>query len=142
MRAIVLIPGKLRDAAIEGACRQYSARARATLGIAIAVCKGRAGQWARARSLGGPVVLLDERGEQPTSTELAAWIAAWRDRGVRDVAFLVGDAEGFGEEDRRAADRVLGLSKLTLPHRLAVLVLCEQLYRVATILAGHPYHHG
>jgi 23S rRNA (pseudouridine1915-N3)-methyltransferase len=142
MRAVVLLPGKLRDAAIEGACAEYAARSRATLPVELSVCRDRAAQWARARALGGPVVVLDERGEHPSSTDLAGWLAAWRDRGVRAVAFLVGDAHGFADEDRRAAERVLALSRLTLPHRLAVLVLCEQLYRSATILAGHPYHHG
>ena len=51
---------------------------------------------------------------------------------------LIGDAHGYDEADRARADRVLALSRLTLPHRLAQLLLCEQLYRVGTILAGHP----
>jgi 23S rRNA (pseudouridine1915-N3)-methyltransferase len=57
------------------------------------------------------------------------------------VVFAIGDAHGFDEAQRGKATRLLGLSRLTLPHRLAQLVLCEQLYRAGTILAGHPYHH-
>ena len=85
--------------------------------------------------------MLDERGEQLTSEALAALLGGWRDAGVREVEFAIGDAHGFDDEARRAADHVLALSRLTLPHRLAQVLLVEQLYRAGTILAGHPYHH-
>src|SRR5690606_16928211 len=94
----------------------------------------------RARAV-RPRVILDERGQQITSSTLANWIGDWRDRGVRRVDFLIGDAHGFTDQDRESADKVLALSRLTLPHRLAQLLLVEQLYRAGTILAGHPYHH-
>ena len=61
---------------------------------------------------------------------------------MRRVDLLIGDAHGFDDAARSRADRVLALSRLTLPHRLAQLLLCEQLYRAGTILAGHPYHHA
>ena len=89
-----------------------------------------------------PRVIMDERGKQPSSIELAEWIGAWQERGEAQVDFLIGDAHGFSEDDRKDADRVFSLSRLTLPHRLARIVLVEQLYRAATILAGHPYHHA
>lgn len=90
-----------------------------------------------ARSEGMRRVVLDERGRLFTTLELARFLQGWA--GER-VAFLVADAEGFGEEDRRRADLLLALSPLTLQHELALLVLMEQLYRVHTLWAGHPYH--
>ncbi|HEY8378390.1 MAG TPA: 23S rRNA (pseudouridine(1915)-N(3))-methyltransferase RlmH, partial [Nannocystis sp.] len=89
----------------------------------------------------GSRVLLDERGEQIDTRELARWIDRWR-RDARDVALYIGDADGFTATDRTQADRLLALSRLTLPHRLVRLILLEQLYRAGTLLAGHPYHHG
>ena len=58
------------------------------------------------------------------------------------MALYIGDSEGFSATDRTSADKLLALSRLTLPHRLVRLVLLEQLYRAATLLSGHPYHHG
>lgn len=87
-------------------------------------------------------VLLDERGEMLSSVALAQRCQERRDAACPQLRFLIGDADGFHQEDRRRAKWVLSLSKLTLPHRLAHLVIVEQLYRAGTILAGHPYHHA
>jgi 23S rRNA (pseudouridine1915-N3)-methyltransferase len=88
---------------------------------------------------GERLVALDERGEQPTSVELARRLARWQERG-QDVALVIGGADGLAPAVlERAAER-LSLSRLTLPHRLARLVLVEQLYRAVTILRGEPYH--
>ena len=57
----------------------------------------------------------------------------------QDVAFYIGGAEGFSEKFKKSADRLLSLSKMTLPHELARVMLLEQLYRACTILGGHPY---
>lgn len=142
MRLRILAIGKLKDPALVSSCETYVERSRRFLPIELVSCRDASAQWSRARDDDGPNVLLDERGTQVTTPELAAWFATWRDQGVRAVDLLVGDAHGFGDDDRRAADRVLSLSRLTLPHRLVPLVLCEQLYRVGTLLAGHPYHHA
>lgn len=88
---------------------------------------------------GEKVVALDERGEQPTSLELARRVARWQERG-QDVALLLGGADGLAPAVLEQAAERLSLSRLTLPHRLARLVLLEQLYRAATILRGEPYH--
>ncbi|GGM99066.1 ribosomal RNA large subunit methyltransferase H [Thermus composti] len=82
-------------------------------------------------------VVLDERGKLLTTEELYRRLLSWE--GER-VAFLVGGAEGHLEGVREAADLLLSLSPLTLQHELALLVLMEQLYRVLTLRAGHPYH--
>jgi 23S rRNA (pseudouridine1915-N3)-methyltransferase len=85
------------------------------------------------------LVALDERGDQPTSAELARRLAGWQARG-QDLALVIGGADGLAPAVlERAAER-LALSRLTLPHRLARVVLVEQLYRAVTILKGEPYH--
>lgn len=85
------------------------------------------------------VVLLDERGEEETSAELARRVGRWL-AGGQDVALVVGGADGHGAAVRARAAETLALSRLTLAHRLARLVLVEQLYRAFTILRGEPYH--
>jgi 23S rRNA (pseudouridine1915-N3)-methyltransferase len=88
---------------------------------------------------GERVVALDERGREPSSEELARRLGAWL-AGGRDLALVVGGADGLAEAVKARADESLSLSRLTLAHRLARLVLLEQLYRAFTILRGEPYH--
>jgi len=88
------------------------------------------------------VALLDERGESLASREFAARLAQWQRDGAGTAAFLIGGADGVTEEARRRADLVLSLGRMTWPHLLARAMLAEQLYRAASLLAGHPYHRG
>lgn len=88
---------------------------------------------------GAVLVALDEHGRQVTTQELADLLAGWMASG-RDVALLMGGADGLSGEILARADLVLALSRLTLPHALARVLLTEQLYRAASLLAGHPYH--
>lgn len=141
MKLRVLAVGKLKDAGLEALCETYVKRSRSLLPIDRRAMRDNAAVLAEAAKTCDRTVVLDERGEQVTSEALSQWLSRWREEGVRQVAFVIGDAHGFSEDDRRSAARVLGLSRLTLPHRLAQVLLCEQLYRVGTILAGHPYHH-
>jgi 23S rRNA (pseudouridine1915-N3)-methyltransferase len=85
------------------------------------------------------IVLLDAAGKQFTSAQFAKWLGDSRDRGMREMIFLCGDAEGFPDEIRSAAKQKISLTALTMPHELARVVLAEQIYRAFTILAGHPY---
>lgn len=85
------------------------------------------------------LVALDERGQGLSSVGLAQWLGRQQDA-ARDVAFAIGGDEGLGPEVRARAALVLSLSAMTLPHRLARLVLAEQVYRAFTILRGEPYH--
>ena len=85
-------------------------------------------------------VALDERGREMTTPELARWLAA-RSLDGRDIAFLIGGADGLAPEAKRGAE-TLRLSAMTLPHGLARVLLAEQLYRAASILENHPYHRG
>ena len=92
------------------------------------------------RSKGMLRVVLDERGAQVPSRELAHRMSAWEMQGPRDFALLVGGADGHSEELRQAAGWLWSLSPLTLQHELALVVALEQLYRAYTIKAGLPYH--
>lgn len=144
MQLRVLAIGKLKDPRLEGLCDEYVKRSRPLCPIERVTCKTAREQQERAGEGAGaaPVVLLDERGEQLDTVALAGLVQAFRDGGRRRIDFLIGDAHGYDDAARARADRVLALSRLTLPHRLAQLLLCEQLYRVGTVLAGHPYHHA
>ncbi|MBV8686300.1 MAG: 23S rRNA (pseudouridine(1915)-N(3))-methyltransferase RlmH [Alphaproteobacteria bacterium] len=88
----------------------------------------------------GVTILLDEKGEQLSSTELSRRLERWRDAGRREARFLIGGADGFGEEARAAADLLLAFGRVTWPHLLARALLAEQLWRATSILANHPYH--
>lgn len=88
----------------------------------------------------GVTILLDEKGEQLGSMELARKLEQWRDAGRREALFLIGGADGFSETEREAADLLLAFGKATWPHLLARAMLAEQLWRATSILANHPYH--
>lgn len=87
-----------------------------------------------------PLVALDPRGRQMTSEELAAFLDRLAVSGVGDLALCVGGPDGLTDEVRGKAHTLWSLSKLTLPHDLAMIVMLEAVYRAATISAGEPYH--
>lgn len=87
-------------------------------------------------------VLLDERGKNLTSEELASIMGSWRDDGMREARFVLGAADGHNKQERTEADLLLAFGKATWPHLMARAMLIEQLYRATTILAGHPYHRA
>jgi len=88
---------------------------------------------------GSRIVVLDEKGDDLTTLKLARRLETWMQDG-RDVALLIGGADGLDDEFKQQADDRLRLSSMTLPHGLARLVLCEQLYRAVSVLKNHPYH--
>ena len=85
------------------------------------------------------LVILDERGEDLTTLKLAKRLEHWMQDG-RDVALLIGGADGIDERLKARADDKIRLSSLTLPHGMARLLLCEQLYRAVSVIKNHPYH--
>ena len=85
-------------------------------------------------------IVLDERGESPTSAQFAKRLEKWQLDAHREVTYLIGAADGHTEALRAEADMIWALSPLTLQHELALVVLLEQLYRAHTILRGEPYH--
>jgi len=88
------------------------------------------------------LVCLDRGGETIDSEAFARLLAKFRDEGAEGIAFLIGGADGLAKEALAKAAKVLSLGPMTLPHGLARIVLAEQIYRAATILAGHPYHRA
>ena len=89
---------------------------------------------------GAKVIVLDERGENMKSIDLAAKIENWQINGVSEICFLIGGADGHLQSTRDKADLLLSFGKLTLPHMLMRAVLTEQIYRIQTIINHHPYH--
>ena len=93
----------------------------------------------RAVPAGAAAIALDERGKSLSSEELAGRFRRWQDSG-RDIAFLIGGAGGLDRAVKDASELLLAFGRATWPHRLARVMLFEQIYRVQQIMAGHPYH--
>ena len=85
------------------------------------------------------VVALDERGKAWTTRDVASRLTQWRAENAR-VAFVIGSADGLDETFKRSAADRIAVSAMTLPHGLVRVILAEQLYRAASMIAGHPYH--
>lgn len=88
------------------------------------------------------LVILDERGKNIGSESLARRISRFSEDGSKNLVFAIGGPDGHDGVLREQADLVLSFGELTWPHQLVRVMLAEQLYRVATILTGHPYHRG
>ncbi len=137
--------GKTKEAAIQALSDEYLSRLRRYVEIEGLALRDEAALLAMAtptrRSQAKPMlVLLDGRGKQITSEELAEFVGKHQERNPAPLVFAVGAANGFSEPTRQAASMLLSLGRMTLAHELARVVLLEQLYRAFTILKGHPYH--
>jgi 23S rRNA (pseudouridine1915-N3)-methyltransferase len=88
---------------------------------------------------GAKLVVLDERGKDLTTRDLAVKITAWQREGD-DLAFVIGGADGLSDEVKTRAALMIRLSSLTLPHALVRVILAEALYRAVSLNQGHPYH--
>lgn len=153
MRIVVVAVGTRQPAWVDAAFADYAKRMPAELRVELKEIKAEprgsrtaaqamAAEAARidaAIARGTRRVALDEHGDRVTSTALAERVQAWQ-RDGRDVALVVGGADGLDPALKERADETVRLSDLTLPHALVRVVLAEALYRAATILAGHPYH--
>jgi 23S rRNA (pseudouridine1915-N3)-methyltransferase len=139
MKIRLVMLGKTRRAELRALVDDYLARIRRFTPAECAELRdGRAIERLKAEPT-AVWVLLDAGGREMDSGELARWLGGLRDRGVREVIFLCGDAKGFPEEWRKRAQQRLSLSRLTFSHELARVVLAEQVYRAMATLAGHPY---
>lgn len=146
MKLTIAWIGKTKSAAIQSLTDEYLKRLRPyaeTEGVSLkdesALMKlcGRDGRGTRRR-----LVLLDSRGKQLSSEELAKFLGDHQDKNPVPVVFAIGPADGFSEAARQQADFTLSLGRMTVAHELARVLLLEQLYRGFTILKGHPYHLG
>ncbi len=84
-------------------------------------------------------IVLDEHGATPTTKQLSQQMQRWLGDG-RDVAFVIGGADGLHESVKKAAQQLMALSALTLPHGMVRVLVAEQLYRAHSLLHNHPYH--
>ncbi|HTZ99920.1 MAG TPA: 23S rRNA (pseudouridine(1915)-N(3))-methyltransferase RlmH [Candidatus Aquilonibacter sp.] len=141
MRIRLLMLGKTRREEIRALVDDYVRRIARYAEIEVDELRDGSPAALRKLKLDGSatVVMLDAGGKQFTSQQFARWLGDLRDRGVRELVFLCGDAEGFPAELRDGAKQKISLSTLTMPHEFARVVLAEQIYRAFAILAGHPY---
>jgi 23S rRNA (pseudouridine1915-N3)-methyltransferase len=137
--------GKDRSGLFEPAVQEYASRLEHYARLELVELKAKPSRAAEAEDLlarVGPsdcLVALDERGRALDSPGLAAWLGKAQ-REAKDVVVVVGGDEGLDPSVLERAALVLSLSKMTLPHRLARVVIAEQLYRAFTLLRGEPYH--
>lgn len=153
MKLAVLAVGHRQPAWVDEGCAEYLKRMPRELSASVTEIKPEtrgsktrqqllAAEKTRIRDALPPgcrLVVLDEKGDDLTTLKLARRLEAWMQDG-RDVALLIGGADGLDEEFKQQADDRLRLSSLTLPHGMARLLLCEQLYRAVSVLKNHPYH--
>jgi 23S rRNA (pseudouridine1915-N3)-methyltransferase len=144
MHIRLLMLGKTRRPEIRALLDDYAARIRRFAELEIRELREdspalRHGGRAVELIPGATVVLLDAAGKAFDSAQFARWLAALRDRGVREIAFLCGAAGGFPDALARRASLKMSLSPLTFSHQLARVMLAEQIYRAFAQLAGHPY---
>jgi 23S rRNA (pseudouridine1915-N3)-methyltransferase len=160
MRLIVAAVGRLKDGAERALYVKYRDRFEAAarrLGVQPVVWhetgESRASDVSVRRTEEGAALLrlvrdadflvaLDERGRMLSSEAFAGLIGKVRDNGAKTAAILIGGADGLGPDVLAKANAKVSFGAITLPHQLARIVLAEQLYRAAAILAGHPYHRG
>ena len=88
----------------------------------------------------GKLILLDEKGENLSSNDFAKIILKWRDNNITSINFAIGGAFGNSEKIKKTADRVIAFGQLTWPHKMVKMMIAEQIYRIETIIQGHPYH--
>lgn len=132
----LLYAGRPRDPGANAMADEYAKRLGRFCEFRMKVVRGEPAFEPRARACR---VVLDPRGRELDSAGFADLIARAEREATREIIFLVGGADGLPEAVRRQADLALALSRLTLPHELARVVLLEQIYRAFTMLRGHPY---
>ncbi|WGF90666.1 23S rRNA (pseudouridine(1915)-N(3))-methyltransferase RlmH [Marinivivus vitaminiproducens] len=151
MRLTVIAAGRARSGPFADLVQDYASRLAWPFQVVEIVSKRPEGperqadeaeRLLRAVPDGAVTVALDGRGRNLPSAALAERLQGWIDEGRRDVAFLIGGADGLTEPVRRRADLLLAFGAQTWPHMLVRVMLVEQIYRATTILAGHPYHRA
>jgi 23S rRNA (pseudouridine1915-N3)-methyltransferase len=139
VKVLVRAVGKMRDRRLESVCQEYVDRARRHLLVAIEEVEGDA-DLLRNLPAGTEVIALEPGGDRWTTAQFIKYFEQRMLQGTRAIAFLIGGAEGLTPATVKAAQRRLSLSPLTLPHRLARVILCEQIYRALSAVRGEPYN--
>ena len=150
MRFRVIWPGKTRDTRLRSLVEDYVERLNHFVRVEIIELKeaGRAdrpgidkeaARISDALRPGGIIVILDVSGAEWTSQQLAEQVRNWEVRGIKEVSFVIGGPHGLSQELVARADRRWSLSRLTLTHEMARVLMFEQLYRAYTIINGLPY---
>ena len=139
MKILIRAVGKMRDRRLESVCQEYLDRARRHLPVAVEEVESDA-DLLRNLPAGAEVVALEPDGDRWTTVEFIKFLERRMVQGTRAIAFLIGGAEGLAPATVKAAQRRLSLSPLTLPHRLARVILCEQIYRALSVLRGELYN--
>lgn len=153
MRFLIPFLGKTKESYLEQGIRDYAERLGRYVPVDIKVLKepgkhepdavlmAREGDLLLAQAAGSALtVALDPAGREQTSEEMAAALAAWEDRGLHTICFLIGGHLGLDERVRRQAGQLWSLSRLTFTHEMSRFILLEQLYRACSIKTGHKYH--
>ncbi|HSZ83564.1 MAG TPA: 23S rRNA (pseudouridine(1915)-N(3))-methyltransferase RlmH [Polyangia bacterium] len=140
MKLVVVAVGKMRDRHMAALCEDYVQRARRHLPVEIVEVEDD-DALARRLPTRGELIALEPGGDAWTTDQLAKHVEHQMVHGTQAIVFLIGGALGLPADIVKKASRRLSLSNLTLPHRLARVVLCEQLYRAMSIIRGEPYHH-
>ena len=145
MRLRVLAIGKPKLAFAKSGVEEYLGRISAFTSLRLDLLKSGVRETEsdalHSKSTGMLRVLLDERGDEISSRGLADRLTTWeRNPGIKEVAFLIGGADGHTESLKSGADWTWSLSRLTLQHEMALVLVLEQIYRAYTIKTGGPYH--
>jgi 23S rRNA (pseudouridine1915-N3)-methyltransferase len=138
VKLVVIAAGRMKEREVRALADDYLGRIRRYVKCEEVEVKS-AKELAGAVPAGALLVALEVEGEALTSTELSRRVERWGSTGKGVVAFVIGDADGIPAALSQSAQARISLSKLTLPHRLARLLLLEQLYRSLSILRGEPY---
>jgi 23S rRNA (pseudouridine1915-N3)-methyltransferase len=139
VKLAVVAVGKLKEAWVQEGCAEYAKRVRGKLPLELVEVKDDA-ELVRKIPPRYKLWALDERGRELASEELAASLNKAMNGGEQGIALVIGGADGLPKELVARADFVWSLGRATLPHRLARLIVLEQLYRALSILRGEPYH--
>lgn len=150
MKIVIAAVGRLRDAPSRALFEDYAKRLSWPVAVReIELKRALSGLQAKAEegrllleAIGdrATVVALDEHGAEWSSADFAGRVGAWRDQGVAELAFAIGGADGHAEAVLKRAAATVAFGRMTWPHRLARVMLVEQIYRAQQIIAGHPYH--
>ncbi len=138
MKILIRAVGKMRDRRLAAVGEEYCARIRRHLPVDIGEVESDAALL-RGLPTGTEIVALEPGGDAWSTAEFAKYLEKHMVQGTRAIAFLIGGADGLAGATVKQARRRLSLSAMTLPHRLARVLLCEQIYRAISIIRGEPY---